>query len=99
MNNMDNAKISFFEKEPKKCPVCKNSFRFERLYTGGGRLYAVSTSDELRKIYKPTAVYGEINPLIYSVIVCPKCLYSAFLNDFLILQEEEIKKILQGTNI
>lgn len=74
--------ITFFSKNSITCPVCNNEFRREDLRTGRGRLIAGSLTDELRRLYEPTEKYGEVNPLIYPITVCPACLYAAFPQDF-----------------
>jgi len=74
--------ITFFSKNSITCPVCNNEFRREDLRTGRGRLIAGSLTEELRRLYEPSEKYGEINPLVYPITVCPACLYAAFPQDF-----------------
>ena len=74
--------LTFFSKNSITCPVCNNEFRREDLRTGRGRLIAGSLTEELRRLYEPTEKYGEVNPLIYPITVCPACLYAAFPQDF-----------------
>jgi uncharacterized protein (DUF2225 family) len=75
-------KVSFYLKNPVTCPVCGTSFKKEELLSGGGRLIAAETTDELRRIYQPSRKFGEVNPLIFPVTVCPHCLYASFSEDF-----------------
>jgi len=75
------AKVSFFTKEETKCPICGEIFRKESLLSGGGRLNAGELTDELRRIYIPTKKYGKINPLFYSVMVCPQCFFAFYPQD------------------
>lgn len=74
--------ITFFSKNSITCPVCSNEFYREDMRTGRGRLIAGSLTEELRRLYEPTEKYGEVYPLIYSITVCPECLYAAFPQDF-----------------
>jgi len=37
---------------------------------------------ELHRIYLPTKKFGEVYPLLYPVMVCPSCFYSAYQGDF-----------------
>jgi len=84
------VKISYHAKNSTNCPVCGASFRKEEMLSGGGRLIAKDTTDELRRIYQPSKKAGEIYPLIYSVTVCPECLYAAYPEDFLHIKTEHI---------
>ncbi len=77
-----NQEISYFTKNLITCPVCTGEFRREELRTGRGRLIAGSLSPELRRFYEVSSRYGEINPLVYPVTVCPHCFYAAFQADF-----------------
>ncbi len=77
-----NTKISFFEKNPRKCPFCLTEFYHESLLTGNSRIIAGPLRNDLRRIYEKSSKYGKVYPLIYVVTVCPKCLYAAFSEDF-----------------
>ncbi len=79
---MANSSISFFSKKPVSCPVCDADVYRESLRTGRGRLNAGDLTVELRRHYIPSQKYGRVNPLNYSVTVCPSCLYAAFDEDF-----------------
>ncbi len=70
--------------------MCGASFRKEEMLSGGGRLIAKDTTDELRRIYQPSKKAGEIYPLIYSITVCPECMYSAYPEDFYHIKNEHI---------
>ena len=75
-------KITFYEKSPRSCPVCGQEFYHEQILTGGGRLIAGSLRKDLRRLYEKTKKYGAVYPLIYSIVVCPQCLYASFSEDF-----------------
>ncbi|MGL4366766.1 MAG: DUF2225 domain-containing protein [Brevinemataceae bacterium] len=74
--------ISFFSKKPIVCPNCDTNFYKEELQTGRGRINAGNITDELRRLYIPTQKYGIVNPLFYSIIVCPKCYFAGLLQEF-----------------
>jgi len=75
-------KVSYYLKNPVICPLCRTMFKKEELLSGGGRLIATDTTDELRRIYQPSKKFGEVNPLSYPITVCPHCLYAAYNEDF-----------------
>ena len=60
----------------------KQNFYREDIFTGRGRLIAGDLTDELRRLYEPSKKFGEANPLLYSVLVCPHCFYAAYPQDF-----------------
>lgn len=76
------GQVTFYSKEVLKCPVCETKFSREELHSGGGRLIAGDLTDELRRLYSPSAKYGEVFPCIYHLTVCPKCLFTSFPQDF-----------------
>ncbi|MDR1894978.1 MAG: DUF2225 domain-containing protein [Spirochaetales bacterium] len=78
----DGAKLTFLSKKNPECPVCQAPVVREELYTGRGRLIAGELTDELRRLYQPSQKFGEVFPLIYSIMVCPECYYAAFSSDF-----------------
>lgn len=80
--------ITYFSKNEIECPVCETHFRREDLLSGRGRLNAGDISNELRRSYIPTQKYGEINPLLYPITVCPNCLFAAEKNDFPLLNKK-----------
>jgi len=71
------AKITFQSKDELTCPVCDTSFYREELLSGSGRLIAGALTDELHRLYEPSARYGEIFPLVYPATVCPNCWFAA----------------------
>ncbi len=75
-------KLSYWSKNKCRCPVCEKDFEKEEMLTGGGRMIAGNLTDELHRIYEPSAKFGKIYPLIYSVGACPKCHSAFFWNDF-----------------
>ncbi|WP_300367562.1 DUF2225 domain-containing protein [Brachyspira sp.] len=88
----EQAKVSFMEKNPRTCPVCKNEFYHEMLLTGGGRLIAGKLRNDLRRTYEKSKKYGTVYPLIYVVVVCPHCLYAAFQEDFNLIDHRQIEE-------
>ena len=76
------AKISFQSKEEFTCPVCDTEFHREEMLSGSGRLNAGAVTDELHRLYEPSAKYGEVFPLIYQATVCPVCWFAAMDKDF-----------------
>jgi uncharacterized protein (DUF2225 family) len=76
-------KVSFMSKEEYNCPVCETGFHREELLTGSGRLIAGAITDELHRLYEPSAKYGVIYPLVYQATVCPKCWFASMDKDFL----------------
>lgn len=89
----EKKKISFREKNPIKCPVCSYEYNQERMLTGGGRLIAGKLSDELRRHYEENKKVGKVYPLAYLLVVCPRCLYTAYQQDFLSLTSDEAAAI------
>ncbi|MCX7039034.1 MAG: DUF2225 domain-containing protein, partial [Spirochaetes bacterium] len=89
---MDAQKLTFFEKKQTVCPVCGGKFYREEPLSGGGRLIAGELTDELRRKYEPSKKFGEVHPLVYPVVVCPTCYYSAYPHDFAALPDDTLKK-------
>lgn len=85
----EQPKVSFIEKNPRTCPVCKGEFYHEMLLSGGGRLIAGKLRDDLRRTYEKSKRYGTVYPLIYVVVVCPNCLYAAFQEDFQLIDPKK----------
>jgi uncharacterized protein (DUF2225 family) len=75
-------KISYMSKEVYVCPVCGETFKREELLTGSGRLNAGELTDELHRLYVPSAKYGCIYPLVYQATVCPECWFASMEMDF-----------------
>ncbi len=58
------------------------------MLSGNGRMNAGKLTDELHRLYIPSARYGKIYPLIYAIGACPNC-HAAFLwNDFKDIDDE-----------
>ena len=76
-------KITFQSKKRFECPSCSAEFHKEELLSGGGRLIAGALTEELHRLYEPSAKYGEVFPLVYQSIVCPECWFASMENDFL----------------
>jgi uncharacterized protein (DUF2225 family) len=76
------VKVSFQSKEESRCPVCDTVFHREEPLTGGGRLIAGTLTEELHRMYEPSAKYGEVFPLAYVITVCPECWFSSADKDF-----------------
>ncbi|MCL1864916.1 MAG: DUF2225 domain-containing protein [Spirochaetes bacterium] len=89
----DEKKISFRQKNPTVCPICRYEFYREEMFTGSGRLIADKLTDELRRLYKESNKYGKIYPLAYTLTVCPNCLYTAYPKDFNEISQEEVEKL------
>ncbi|MBP5588441.1 MAG: DUF2225 domain-containing protein [Treponema sp.] len=80
--------ISYWSKNKCHCPVCKKDFPREEMLSGNGRMNAGKLTDELHRLYIPSARYGKIYPLIYAIGACPNC-HAAFLwNDFKDIDDE-----------
>ena len=78
----DDLKVSFISKETYTCPVCAKSFNREELLSGSGRLIAGTLTDELHRLYEPSAKYGVVYPLVYQATVCPDCWFASMDKDF-----------------
>lgn len=90
-------KVTFFANNHTLCPVCAEKFFREELLSGGGRLIAGKLTEELRRLYEPSVKFGDINPLIYPVQVCPGCYYATFVDDFLRIEKDALEKIESRT--
>jgi len=86
-------KITFQSKKEYECPACGTVFRKEELLSGGGRLIAGKLTEELHRLYEPSAKYGEIFPLVYTSIVCPECWFSSMEGDFNLLPQDKKAKV------
>jgi uncharacterized protein (DUF2225 family) len=89
------TRISFQSRESSVCPVCGSSFHREELLTGGGRLIAGDLTDELHRLYEPSARYGDVYPLAYQATVCPECWFASTEPDFPALPKESLAKVAQ----
>jgi uncharacterized protein (DUF2225 family) len=81
----EDLKVSYLSKDEVICPVCDASFQREELLSGGGRLIAGAITDELHRLYEPSARYGDVYPLVYQSTVCPNCWYASMEKDFSLL--------------
>ncbi|MDR2501520.1 MAG: DUF2225 domain-containing protein [Treponema sp.] len=88
-------KISFLSKEEYVCPICGAVFRREELLSGSGRLIAGALTGELRRLYEPSAKYGEVFPLVYQITVCPTCFFAAMDRDFFEVPKNAARRIQQ----
>jgi uncharacterized protein (DUF2225 family) len=86
-------KLTFISNKHTLCPICSEKFFKEELLTGGGRLIAGKLTDELRRLYEPSARFGAVSPLVYPVTVCPACYYAALGLDFEKIERDAIAKI------
>ena len=81
--------ISYWSTNKCFCPVCRKEFPREEMLSGNGRMNAGKLTDELHRLYIPSARFGKINPLIYAIGACPNC-HAAFLwNDFKEITDEK----------
>ena len=80
-------KISYWSKNRCHCPVCQNNFEREEMLSGSGRMIAGELTDELHRVFEPSAKYGQIYPVIYSIGACPKCHTALFWSDFEEIQD------------
>ena len=91
-------KVSFFQKNKITCPVCQTSFFREEMLTGRGRLIAGELTEQLRRLYEPSAKVGEVFPLIYTMTVCPNCFYATLPEDFLLVPESAVDSLKDETD-
>jgi uncharacterized protein (DUF2225 family) len=91
-------KISFTSKEEYGCPVCDTNFHREELLTGSGRLIAGAITDELHRLYEPSAKYGVIYPLAYQATVCPNCWFASMDKDFLTVPHQARSRVQGDRN-
>jgi len=74
--------LSYWSKTKVTCPCCRKDFAREELLSGGGRLIAGGLTEELQRLYEPSAKYGQVYPVIYAVGACPMCHAAFFWSDF-----------------
>jgi uncharacterized protein (DUF2225 family) len=97
-NSSDKKKsaISYWSKDKCICPVCKKDFEREVMLSGNGRMIAGGLTDELHRIFEPSARFGKVYPLIYEIGVCPHCHTALMWNDFKDLKNKEaINKLFE----
>ncbi|HUX38211.1 MAG TPA: DUF2225 domain-containing protein [Rectinemataceae bacterium] len=87
-------KVTFMSKEQIQCPVCDAKFHREELFSG--RVNAGDLTDELHRTYIPMAHWGEVQPLVYDLSVCPSCWYTAFKADFSLIGPKQVKTLSDG---
>jgi len=91
-------KVSFFSKNPYTCPACGAKFHKEELLTGGGRMIAGALTEELHRLYEPSAKYGVVYPLAYHAVVCPECWFASTETDFPLLPEIKVEAVNADQN-
>ncbi|OHD57131.1 MAG: hypothetical protein A2Y33_09405 [Spirochaetes bacterium GWF1_51_8] len=87
--------LTFYSKSELICPVCGVGHKREEMLTGRGRFNAGALSNELRRSYIATQKFGEVNPLIYPVAVCPSCLFAADKDDFTKVPPKSVEQLLE----
>ena len=97
-NNSDKKKsaISYWSKDKCICPVCKKDFEREVMLSGNGRMIAGGLTDELHRIFEPSARFGKVYPLIYEIGVCPHCHTALMWNDFKDLKGDALKDAIKN---
>lgn len=88
-------KVTYAGKEAIRCPVCDSTFHREELFTG--RVNAGELTDELHRLYIPMHAWGEVQPLVYEMTVCPSCWYAASKADFAALPPGAVAVLSQET--
>lgn len=81
-NTEKQMKVTYREKKARHCPICEKDFYHEKLLSGRGRLIAGKLRPDLRRLYEESKKFGKVYPLIYTVVVCPRCYYATFEDDF-----------------
>lgn len=84
--------VSYWSKKKCTCPVCKKEFQREEMLSGNGRMNAGKLTEELHRLYIPSAKFGKIYPLIYTIGACPNCHAAFFWNDFTDIKDEKSLK-------
>jgi uncharacterized protein (DUF2225 family) len=92
-------KVSFLSKKEYTCPVCEAVFHKEELLSGGGRLIAGALTDELHRLYEPSAKYGEVYPLVYQAAVCPECWFASMDTDFSLLPDKSRNLVMKDKDL
>lgn len=87
-------KVTFTGKETIHCPVCDANFHREELFSG--RVNAGELSDELHRNYIAMQAWGEVQPLVYDLTVCPSCWYAAYKGDFLGIGPKILRPLSDG---
>ncbi|MCM1321090.1 MAG: DUF2225 domain-containing protein [Bacteroides sp.] len=89
--------ISYYSKQKFSCPFCGARFEREEMLSGGGRMIAGVLTDELRRTFEPSAKYGRVYPLIYSIAACPDCNAAVYWSDLEVIADEKVKKAVHDT--
>lgn len=97
-NETSGGRISYVGSEQIVCPICEYIFQREEMHGGRGRIVVDKLTQELRHTYKPSEKYGVVNPLLYAITVCPRCLYAAFKTDFTRVNSKAIAGIKRTQN-
>ncbi len=90
MSTDKNLAISFYSKQKHTCPFCTKTFEKEEILSGGGRMIAGSLAGDLRRNFEPSAKYGYVYPLIYSVAACPNCHMALLWKDLGVPFDKEV---------
>ena len=85
--NIEILKNILYDKS-RTCPLCRHNFTSKAIKVGKNRL--ISVDEDLY------AHYDIVNPLLYDIIVCPECSYSATTKNFDSLMSRH-RKLLQDT--
>ncbi len=87
--------VTFYSKQKVRCPVCKKDFQKEEILSGGGRMIAGNLTDELRRNFEPSAKFGPVYPLMYSIGACPVCNVALYWSDFNnIVEDKALQTVL-----
>lgn len=78
----EKRKITYWSKDKCVCPLCGKTIEKEVMLSGSGRMIAGELTDELHRVFDPSAKYGKIYPLLYEVGGCEECYAAFFWNDF-----------------
>ena len=101
-NSEKKAGISYWSKDKCTCPVCKKAFEREVMRSGNGRMIAGGLTEELHRIFEPSAKYGRVYPLIMKSVrvriviqrfcgmtLRKKLVLQIWINFFLLLKKEK----------
>ncbi|MCR5290817.1 MAG: DUF2225 domain-containing protein [Treponema sp.] len=80
--------ISYWSKKTCMCPICHKPFPREEMLSGNGRMIAGNLTEELHRLYEPSAKFGQVYPIIYAVGACPICHAAFFWNDFDVIDDK-----------
>ncbi len=90
---------TFFSSKPIECPSCENEVYQESILSGKGRLDAGELREDLYRNYNVTEEFGNMYPFLYAVTTCPKCLYTTFSKDFLVIHKRNKKTLFHSDMI